>query len=160
MIYDLRFMNKTEIVERETRELLGKLGIEAEAAVETEGEVFKIQIKADRDAPILIGRYGETLIAFKRILETIIFKQCGEKTNLMVNVNDYREKQVERLEQIAENAVVRVKTEDKSVFLSSLSSYERKIVHEYVSRAYPDLTSYSEGEDDERTLVIAMKKEE
>jgi predicted RNA-binding protein Jag len=60
---------------------------------------------------------------------------------------------------------VTIKTDDKTINSSKpthvrgLSSYERKIMHEYITDEYPELTTYSIGEGRERHLVIDHKKD-
>ncbi len=153
-------MDKVKIIKSETEELLKKIGLSVdEVSVKTEDEACFVQIKSTADAPFLIGRYGETLQAIQRIMEVILFKIFGKNIELVVNVNDYRERQKARLEKIAEEIAQKVMTEKKEEALSPFSSYERKIIHEYVSEHYQELTSYSVGEEYNRTLIIAIKKD-
>lgn len=153
-------MDKKTIIQKETEDLLEKLGFSCAVEVREENNIFTVAVAAQTDAPRLIGKFGETLAAIERILEAILYNLCKEKVELIVNINDYRERQVERLEYIAQNAASRVIEEQQSVPLRSFSAYERKIIHEYITRTHPDLTSYSEGEGDERMLVIAVKKDD
>jgi len=140
--------------------LLKKLNVAVEeVSVKAENENYFVQIKSLIDAPFLIGRYGETLQATQRIIEVFLFKIFGEKIELVINVNDYRERQKERLEKIAENIAQRVVAEKKEQSLGSFSNYERKIIHEFISKNYPELTSYSEGEGYNRILIVALKKD-
>ena len=74
-----------------------------------------------------------------------------------MNVNDYREKQEERLHEIADKYAQKAIDTHASAYIRGLSSYERKLVHEYVTKNYPDLTSYSQGEGRDRRLVIDSK---
>ena len=76
----------------------------------------------------------------------------------MVNVNDYREKQKERLESMASDYASRAVSSQEPVEIRGLSSYERKLIHEYVTKNHPDLTSESTGEGKDRRLVISVKK--
>ncbi len=153
-------MDKKETIKSEVEELLKKMIEKYEIEVEEESDVFHVVIKTEEDAPTVIGRHGETIRALQKILEVVLFKKFGEPVDLLVNVNDYREKQKERLEGIAENIAKRVTDEKHEVPLRSFSSYERKVIHEYIAKNYPDLTSYSEGEGRERQLVVALKKED
>ena len=43
-------------------------------------------------------------------------------------------------------------------YIRSLSSFERKLIHEFITANYPDLTTSSVGEGRERQLVIEAKK--
>ena len=153
-------MDKINTIKTETEELLQKMIDKFEIEVTQNEEVFQVVIKTEEDAPTVIGRHGETIRALQKILEVILYKKFEEPVDLLLNVNDYREKQVERLEGIAEDIAHRVKEENHEVPIRSFSSYERKIIHEYIAKNYPDLTSYSVGEGRDRQLIVALKKEE
>ena len=75
-------------------------------------------------------------------------------------VNDYRQKQQERLEEIASRYAQKAIDYRSPSYVRGLSSYERKVVHEYVTKNYPELTSYSTGEGRDRRLVIDAKGNE
>ncbi|MBP7967816.1 hypothetical protein KAZ66_06130, partial [Candidatus Woesebacteria bacterium] len=85
--------------------------------------------------------------------------QTGEKANLLINVNDYREKQVERLHYIADTAIQKVQERQSATYLRGFSSYERRVMHEHIAKTYPELTSYSMGEGRDRRLVVDKKRE-
>jgi spoIIIJ-associated protein len=150
-------MDKQETIQNLTTELLEKMGVGAKSKVLFNKDAYIIQIEAEGDAPLLIGKFGSTLKSLQTILEVMLFKQLGEKVDVMVNVGDYRERQKERVEGIAENIAKRVTADGQKVELDSFSAFERKLVHEYISANYPSLTSFSEGEGLDRKLVIALK---
>jgi spoIIIJ-associated protein len=151
-------MNKTETIKTEAEELLKKMIGKCDIEVEEEGEVHHVIIKTEEDAPTVIGRHGETIRAIQKILEVVLYKTLGEPVHLLVNVNDYREKQKERLQGIASEMAQKTQSVKRSTHLRGLSSYERKIVHEYVTSNYPELTTYSVGEGRDRHLVIDLKE--
>lgn len=153
-------MEKVETIKSEAEELLKKMIEKFEVEVTLEEDVFHVVIKTEEEAPTVIGRHGETIRALQKILEVILYKKFGETVDLLLNVNDYREKQVERLEGIAEEIAQRVKNEKREVPIRSFSSYERKIIHEYIAKNHPDLTSYSVGEGRERQLLVAPKEKD
>ncbi|HLC94113.1 MAG TPA: R3H domain-containing nucleic acid-binding protein [Patescibacteria group bacterium] len=149
--------NITEILEKEAKELLSMMHVKAEVMVREENGAYSVGITSDEDAPLLIGKYGETLQAIQRILEAILYKAVAERVDIAVNINDYRERQKERLAHIAERTAQKVKEEGREAYLHSFSAYERKIIHEYITHTHPELTSYSEGEGDERKIIISPK---
>jgi spoIIIJ-associated protein len=152
-------MKETKIIQSEVKELLGKLGVIVDKiTVKQDDDTYFVLIKSDNDAPLLIGYHGETLQAIQRVVEVILFKTLGKKVDLVINVNDYRELQKERLEKIAENIIQKVLVEKKQKELLAFSPFERKIIHEYVAKNYPQLTSYSQGEGKERKLIIVCKE--
>lgn len=152
-------MDKQKVIHDLADEILKKLGVDYKLSVKEEEGVYLLQIDSVEHAPILIGRYGETLQSLQRILESILYNDFDERVQIVININDYREKQKERLENIAQNVAERVKTEGQEQILNSFSGFERRIIHEYISQNYPDLTSYSEGEGAQRQLHVGVKGE-
>lgn len=148
-------MEKETILKQLVEELLQKIDINAEVVISLEEERYIVQLNTESDAPFLIGRFGETLLSLQRIIEAMMYKKINEETNILINVNDYRERQRERLEKIADNLAQRVIEQGRDAYLRSFSSYERKIIHEYIGTKYPDLVSHSEDEGEERKLVIS-----
>jgi len=153
-------MDKAEIIKKNTQELLDKMVENAVVDVSDEDGMVHVNIKTEEDAPTVIGRHGETIRALQKILEVIVFKETGEKADLLINVNDYREKQIERLEYIADQAADKVKDRQSATYLRGFSSYERRVMHEHVAKSHPDLTSYSIGEGRDRRLVIDVARSE
>ncbi len=152
-------MDKQNTIKTETEELLKKMINQFEVEVQEQEGIFQIIIKTE-EASTVIGRHGETIRAIQKILEVMLYKKFGEPVDLLVNVNDYREKQTEKLTQMAESAAKKAQEEKTEVTLSSLSAYERKVIHEFITKSYPDLSSYSVGEGRDRQLIIGPKKEE
>ncbi len=152
-------MDKIEVVKEETQALVGKIISDFELEVSEDAGAYHVTIKADADAPVVIGRHGETIKALQKLLEVIMYKRLGEGVDVLLNVNDYRERQKDRLLEIAERSIADVKSGGQPASIGRLSSYERKVIHEYVTSTYPDLQSYSEGEGRDRRLVIATKGE-
>lgn len=153
-------MNKAETIKTTTESLLEKMISDFSVEVQEDTDTFQIIIKTDADAPTVIGRHGETIRALQKILEVMLYKQFGEPLSILVNVNDYREKQKERLESLAMQYASRVQSSKEATYIRGMSSYERKVIHEYVTKNYPDLTSYSVGEGRERRLVVNLKENE
>jgi len=151
-------MEKIEIIKKETEELLSKMINSFTVEVEEELGVYQIVIKTQKEGATVIGRHGETIRAIQKILEVILYKKFNEAVDILVNVNDFREKQKERLEILANEYAEKTRTSQSPSFIRNLSSYERKLIHEYITKNYPDLTTYSTGEGRDRRLVIEVKK--
>jgi len=151
-------MDKAKTIKTIAEELLGKMINKFEVKVEDKNGMFHVIIKADEEAPTIIGRHGETIRSLQKIMEVMLYKQLNEPVSLLVNVNDYREKQKERLEAIAADASERVKSSRQPSYLRHFSAYERRVMHEYVTQNNEELTSYSIGEGRDRRLVIDLKE--
>ena len=85
-------MDKVKTIKQEVDDLLGKIVSKFESSVDEDGDVYYVTVKTDDEASTVIGRHGETIRALQKILEVILYKSLGESVNLLVNVNDYREK--------------------------------------------------------------------
>jgi len=102
-------MDKLKTIEKETLDLLSKIIDKPEIEINEEEGVFNIIIKAEDDAPVVIGRHGETIKAIQKLLEVVLYKKFNESIEILVNVNDYREKQKEKIYQIVDKYVARQK---------------------------------------------------
>lgn len=148
---------KVTSIQTLSQDLIDKLGFKAEVIVTEDAGIFLIHIKTEEDASMLIGKHARMLAALQRVLGAMLFKQLGDTVDILVDVNDYREAQKERLIGIANNVAQRVVEEDRPARLSSFSAYERKIIHEHINSNYQSLESFSEGEGKFRKLVIQKK---
>lgn len=146
-----------EIVQGEIDQLLSQLGVKADTQIIDQDGAYLIDITCADDPALLIGKHAEGLLALQRIMQIIIFKKFPEKVEILVDINGYRQRQKDRLNQIAQNVASRVSKEGRSSILRSFNAYERKIIHEYISTNFPDLQTQSDGEEPDRVLVISSK---
>lgn len=151
-------MDKIQTIKTETEGLLEKMITKFEVEVADDGGIFQVVIKTDEEVSTVIGRHGETIRAIQKILEVILYKKFNERVEILVNVNDFREKQKERLETMAREYADQTKAAGTAAYIRSLSSFERKLIHEFITANYPELTTSSIGEGRERQLVIEVKK--
>jgi len=150
-------MERIDTVRTETETLLKKIVSQYTLDVVEDAGAFQIVIKTE-EAPSLIGRHGETVRAFQKLLEVMLFQQFKEPVRILINVNDYREKQTERLNEMAREYAQKTLDTRTANSISELSSYERRIVHQLITTEFPDLASYSVGEGRDRQLVIDLKE--
>ncbi len=151
-------MDKLDLIKKETEELVSKIVDNFSVEIKEVDGVYNIDIQSENEASVIIGRHGETIRSIQKLLEVILYKKLQESVEILVNVNDFREKQKEKLEVLANEYGEKVRTTNESMVLRNLSAYERKIIHEYISNNFSDLKSYSIGEGRDRRLVIEIKK--
>ena len=150
---------KIALIEKEAKELVAKLISDFKLQVVEDEGVFRVEVETETEPATLIGRHGETIRAVQKILEVILYKKLGESTNILVNVNDFREKQQERLQERVQELASEVRSESRPVYLKNLNAYERKLIHQYVTDNYPDLITESIGIGRNRQLIIRFKEE-
>lgn len=132
------------------------MGIEgtAEIAGCTEDEVC-LNVTGD-SLGLLIGRYGATLDAVQLIVAIGANRQVEEGARVIVDAEDYRERHKQMIEAKARKHAEEARRTSKEVVIPNLRGYERRIMH-LVLKDDPGVSTYSEGEGDDRVLVISPK---
>ena len=150
-------MEPTETIQTLVKTIVDLMVPDATVEVVQEDSLYKVFIQAGDNAPAIIGRHGDTIRSLQKILEVACYQKMGSRIDLVVNVNDYREKQIERLQNIAAVITDKVRLENRGIPFRGLNSYERRIVHEYITKNHTDLTTYSVGEGKFRELMIDLQ---
>ena len=110
-----------------------------------------------RGLGVLIGKHGKTLDSLQ-YLTNLAANQSGRgRYFVMLDVEDYRERRQETLESLAIRMANRVKRSQRPLVLEPMNAYERKIIH-LTLQDDPDVYTKSEGELDNRHLVIHYKQ--
>src|SRR4051812_19664425 len=146
-----------DTVETVLKELLVSMGV-ADATVsrsEIAGQmIFSIQTA---DARSLIGAHGDTIQAIdmivKKITENRLAPEAAGDMHFLVDVNDYRSKQIKDLQTKALMMAERARSFQYDVELSPMSAYERLIVHTTL-QDQPNVKTESQGEGRNRRVVI------
>ncbi|MFT4186364.1 MAG: R3H domain-containing nucleic acid-binding protein [Micrococcaceae bacterium] len=106
----------------------------------------------------LVGKNNQVLDAIQELTRLAVHAQTGEKTRLVLDIDDSRKKRIKVLEKIAHAAIEKVHETAKNVHLEAMGSYERKLIHDIIAEA--DLVSESEGQGRNRHIVVKPKKTE
>lgn len=109
------------------------------------------------DLGVLIGKHGQTLDALQYLTNLAAHRESDERVRIIIDVEDYRKRREETLTRLALRLADRVKLRGEKVVLEPMSPHERKIIH---TTLQDDLrvTTFSEGEEPFRKVVIALKK--
>ncbi|PJF21964.1 MAG: hypothetical protein CUN56_08410 [Phototrophicales bacterium] len=101
----------------------------------------------------LIGRRGETLNALQYITRLITSKQIQRRANIVVDVDGYKAKRSERLEQLANRMADQAVRQNRTVYLEPMPPNERRIIH-MTLRHRTDVETKSQGEGESRKVTI------
>jgi len=146
-----------EKIKETAEKLLELLQIEAKVTFAEDKENEAVLVKLETAEPArLIGFHGEILDAFQLILGLIANRQAEKWQRVIVDVDGYRERRGEALSHLALNSAQQVKFSGQPVTLGRLTSAERRIVHLTLAD-YPGVETLSEGEGEERRLIIKPK---
>lgn len=139
------------------RDILDKMDLKCEIRMKEENGSLKINLDGP-NVGILIGHRGETLDALQYLVSLIVNKDHGEDyKRVILDTENYRLKREETLKRLAGRLAYKVKTTGKYVKLEPMNPYERRIIHSALQNN-EDITTYSEGEEPFRRVVIDLKK--
>jgi spoIIIJ-associated protein len=153
-------MKKTlSLAEKMANELLSLMGtkVQVKASEDKKNEAVRIDIETEEETGLLIGRHGETIEAIQSILGMMLKKKTGDWVRIIVDVGGWREKQEERLRDLATQTAERAKETGEGQPLYNLSPAQRRIIH-LAFADDSDIETESVGEDEERYLIIRPKK--
>lgn len=133
-------------------DIVNKMGINANVEAKIRENHFKLTLFSDNNS-ILIGKGGRTIESLQTILKHAISNKEHFNISVTVDVEDYKEKQHKRIEMLARNIAKEVLSTGIEAKMDSMNSYERRLVHEEVSKI-EGVYTISEGEEPNRYVVI------
>lgn len=155
----LEVISKEEVIEyckSLLKNITEKMGIEIKCEAKNNEDYLKFSLYSDNNS-VLIGKGGRTIESLQVILRSSLSNQLGFRVNVSIDVEDYKEKQLQRIEYLARKIANEVKNTGNETKLDAMNSYERRIVHEEVSKV-EGITTVSEGEEPNRYIIIKCEK--
>ncbi|GGB09629.1 protein jag [Macrococcus hajekii] len=135
--------------------VLEEMNISASGEVIAKGNEVTLNLVSE-DAARIIGKRGHVLNALQVIAQTYIQQVHKGYITLMLDIENYREKRKEILENLALNMANKALDDEEMVKFEPMPNYERKIIHQVLGRI-PNIETYSEGREPHRYLVIRAK---
>jgi spoIIIJ-associated protein len=140
------------------RAILAHMGL-GDTLIEVRGNdplTLNVRSAGNEDLSLLIGRRGDTLTALQLLVALIVAKQTGQRERVVVDAEGYRERREENLRSLAQRVAQQVRRSQTPVALEPMPPNERRIIHmELADDA--DLTTESDGEGDQRRIIIALR---
>ncbi len=138
------------------KRILDGFGIAAEIE-EYEGDEREIILDIiGSDVAVLIGRHGRSLEALQILVSAITNKRLGFRYPVIVDVEGYRHRRRQKLEEMAGRTADRVARQGSPIRLRPMNAYERRIIH-VALRNDRRVSTSSEGEDPFRAVVVTPK---
>ena len=137
-------------------EISKTMGVEIEIKTKLTEKSLEVELVGN-DMGIFIGKRGQTLDSLQYLVNLVVNKGNAPFVNVVLDTENYRKRRKETLESLAINLSKKVKTTKKSVVLEPMNPYERRIIHSTL-QGDKLITTYSEGEEPYRNVVIALKR--
>lgn len=103
------------------------------------------------------ARGGEALSSLNHLVRKIIEKNIPEgqtlELSVLIDVNDFQKKRIDNIKAIAHMMAERARFFKSSIEVDPMPAFDRRIIHEFLSKA-PDLETESKGEGRDRRVVI------
>ena len=153
---DIEIKNHTEEF---LSKILEKFNINYNLLVTLEKNNLNVDIKSENvsELGVIIGKHGITLDSLQYLLSLVANKHREEFIRVSIDSNNYRDKRRKTLENLARKSVDKVKRYKRSVKLEPMNPSERRIIH-LILQDYDGITTYSEGKDPYRRVVIAAER--
>jgi spoIIIJ-associated protein len=133
-----------------------KMQVELLIKVDEDNHMIDVELKGE-DMGILIGKRGQTLDSLQYLTSLAVNKNTDQYYKVKVDTEDYRKRRRETLENLAKNIAYKVKRTKRPVSLEPMNPFERRIIHSTLQNDRY-VTTYSEGDEPFRHVVVTIKK--
>ena len=157
--YKLEILTKDDVVKYIKNYIIDvakNMGITVNIEAKKRENYIQINLFSENSS-ILIGKNGRTIEALQYLIKNSIFNKTGFKINVILDVEDYKEKINKHLEYNVKKIAREVRKTGVDAKLDPMNSYERRIVHNAVNEI-KGVSTISEGVEPNRYVVI--KKDE
>ncbi len=139
-------------------EIVSLMGLTSNLEVRRRENNITITIFSNNNS-ILIGKNGRTMSAIQTIIRQIINSQVKSNLQIIIDVENYKEKRIKNLEYLAKKVAKEVAHTKVETKLDPMNSYERRTIHNVLSQNKYVYTE-SEGVEPNRYVVIKPKEAE
>ena len=142
-----------EIISRLTVSFLGEVTI----TVAITNDLVRITLTDVEDPGLLIGRDGQTLASLQYLITRMLCNRMNALLRVQIDAGDYRERQDERLREMALQLAEKVKAGGRPQVTRPLSSYHRRVIHLTLQND-PLVQTHSKGEGEMKRVMVARRK--
>ncbi|NCO65975.1 MAG: protein jag [Candidatus Aquicultor secundus] len=143
-----------QTIESLIKEIMEHLGVDGDVAIHETDDAIKIDITGG-ELGLLIGKRGETLSAIQTIAN-VALRKAGAEKKLLVDIENYRQRRAESLEEMAKQAAEKVVRTGRVVVLRPMNAYDRRMIH-LALQDNDKVFTESQGEEPDRLVKILPK---
>ena len=132
------------------------MGLDVSFESKVRDEQITIKMYSDNNN-ILIGKEGKTLQTLTTLVKQVIYNKIGEYPYILLDVENYKEKNEERLVRSAKKIAKEVAKTKVEAELENMNSYQRRLIHNALTD-FKGVYTESVGEEPNRHIVIKPKE--
>lgn len=133
--------------------LLEAFGLDGDVMTRVEDEILYIDIEGEQ-TEALVGRKGAVVQAVHELTRTVIQRKTFGAPRMRLDIAGYAARRREALKIYAGRLAETVKEDEREAMLEPMNAADRKVVHDAIAEI-DGVRSYSEGEDPNRSVVVA-----
>ena len=153
--YVMEVVLKSDVLEyakKYVKDIVTGMGLEVNLETRRTQNNLQIKLHTDNNS-IIIGKNGRTLSSIQTLVRQAIFVQTGIYVNIILDVENYKEKIAKNIEFLAKKLAREVQKTKIDVKMDPMNSYERRLIHE-ILKDLKGIKTESEGEEPNRYVVI------
>jgi spoIIIJ-associated protein len=133
--------------------LVASFGLEGAVTSRIEEDVLYLNVDGDTEA--LVGSRGAIMQSVLELTRTVVQRKTYGAPRMRIDIAGYAERRREALTIYAGRLAEKVIADGGEVMLEPMNPADRKVVHDAIG-AIDGVRSYSEGEDPNRSVVVAV----
>jgi spoIIIJ-associated protein len=135
------------------------MGVQCEVEPAGTSESGAVVVVHGLETGLVIGRQGQTLDAIEYLLNRIVSRDRdqGIPPRVVLDVEGYRERRQESLEQLALRTAAKVRQTGRVEALNPMSPRDRRIVH-LALESDPSVATRSEGDGHYRRVLVVPRR--
>jgi spoIIIJ-associated protein len=146
-------MKETTLIKETISQLLKMIDIAGEVTVnDSDKDNILANIQSEQGG-FLIGQAGTNLSALQHLARLLVSKKNGQPVQFILDINSYRKRRLELLEELAQNMAKQALTKRVSLILHPMPAYERRVIHLALADR-PEIDTQSTGQEPRRRVVI------
>lgn len=119
-------------------------------------KVYEVELSG-KEMGLLIGKRGQTLDSLQYLTNLAVNKHSDGYIKVKLDIEDYRQRRKDTLENLAKNIAYKVKRTKRPVSLEPMNPFERRVIHSAL-QGDRYVETHSEGEEPFRHVVVTLKK--
>jgi spoIIIJ-associated protein len=152
---DATITDQAQVAEEFLKGLLEAFGLEGTVTTEVVDEdVLRVEVSGGQ-TEALVGAKGSVMQSVLELTRTVIQRKTHGAPRMRMDIAGYTERRREALRIYAAKLADRVLDQGGEVMLEPMNPADRKVIHDALAEI-DDVISYSEGEDPNRAVVIAL----
>jgi spoIIIJ-associated protein len=145
-------INGLEKIKRILKKSIELICMGEEVKIDTDSKELKLSVHGE-DLGIAIGRDGKNMQALEYIINLIGRRKKLVDRNVTIDIKDYRKRRIDRMKKTAIFMAKKAINEGRKIALKPMCAYERKIIHNLLSK-FKDVTTISRYEEPNRRIII------